>query len=127
MDKHFNGLTPAEAERLAILMEEMGEVQQIIGKILRHGYNSRHPDGGPTNRSLLERELGDLEFAVENLCRKGDVMAARITAFARAKSERIYTYMHHDMPAGYCELGNTCVCMGDTPGVRATCSSWRKA
>ena len=33
----FNGLTPAEAERLALLMEECGEVVQIIGKVLRHG------------------------------------------------------------------------------------------
>ena len=37
MDDHFNNLTPGEAERLAILAEECGEVIQIIGKILRHG------------------------------------------------------------------------------------------
>lgn len=28
MTNHFNGLTPAEAERLALLLEEMGEAQQ---------------------------------------------------------------------------------------------------
>lgn len=47
MPEHFNGLTPAEAERLAMLSEECGEVIQIIGKILRHGYDSYHPDDQP--------------------------------------------------------------------------------
>lgn len=56
VSQHFNQLTPAEAERLALLAEECGEVIQAIGKILRHGYESRHPDGGPTNREALERE-----------------------------------------------------------------------
>lgn len=41
--QHFNGLTPAEAERLALLSEELGEAQQAIGKILRHGYDSSNP------------------------------------------------------------------------------------
>jgi hypothetical protein len=36
----FNQLTDAEAERLALLAEECGEVVQVIGKILRHGYES---------------------------------------------------------------------------------------
>lgn len=34
----FNGLSPAEVERLALLAEECGEVIQTVGKILRHGY-----------------------------------------------------------------------------------------
>ncbi len=39
----FNGLTDAQAERLALLLEELGEAQQAIGKILRHGYESMSP------------------------------------------------------------------------------------
>lgn len=35
--RHFNNLTPGEAERLAMLAEECGEVIQAVGKILRHG------------------------------------------------------------------------------------------
>jgi hypothetical protein len=46
-------LNPAQAERLAILAEECGEIVQVIGKILRHGFESTHPEGGPTNRQLL--------------------------------------------------------------------------
>lgn len=44
---HFNGLSPAEAERLAILAEECSEVVQKVCKTLRNGYESTHPDGGP--------------------------------------------------------------------------------
>ena len=64
-DAHFNELTPAQAERLAILMEECGEVVQIIGKILRHGYDSCSPFGASqeTNRQALVRELFDIKAA----------------------------------------------------------------
>lgn len=58
---HFNELTPAQAERLAILMEEMGEATQVIGKVLRHGFDSCHPDDPKvTNRQLLLKELVDV-------------------------------------------------------------------
>lgn len=64
---HFNGLSPAQAERLAMLAEECGEVIQAVGKILRHGYDSYHPDQqgvAPhlrfTNRQALGKELCDL-------------------------------------------------------------------
>ena len=59
--QHFNGLTPAETERLAMLAEECAEVIQIVGKILRHGYESHHPDTPDvSNRFLLRRELLDV-------------------------------------------------------------------
>ena len=68
---HYNGLTPNEAERLAILAEEMGEALQIVGKILRHGYDSFHPNnpGVVTNRMLLEHELTDVEAAITMIAR----------------------------------------------------------
>ena len=70
MADHFNGLTPAQAERLAMLAEECGEVIQIIGKILRHGYESYHPNNpSVTNRTLLGRELTDLIAVAASLCR----------------------------------------------------------
>ena len=68
--EHFNKLTPAEAERLAMLAEECGEVIQVIGKIMRHGYDSYHPaDPTTTNRALLGRELTDLYAVASSLCR----------------------------------------------------------
>ena len=57
----FNKLTLAEAERLAMLAEECAEVIAIIGKILRHGYDSYHPDAPAiTNRDMLADELADV-------------------------------------------------------------------
>ena len=54
-------LTLSRLERLALLLEELGEAQQVIGKILRHGYDSRHPDGGPSPKgcptSLRDRRV----------------------------------------------------------------------
>lgn len=72
--KHFNNLTPAEAERLAMLAEECGEVIQVVGKILRHGYESYHPNdlfnghpkpGAENNRDLLANEVCDLLAVVQ--------------------------------------------------------------
>lgn len=58
---HANDLTPAEQERLAMLIEECGEVITAATKILRHGYESYHPDRpGVTNRDDLRREVTDV-------------------------------------------------------------------
>ena len=60
-EKHHNGLTPAEAERLAMLAEEAGEIVQVVGKILRHGYESFHPlQPEVSNRTLLSSEIADM-------------------------------------------------------------------
>jgi len=60
-EAHFNELSPGQAERLAILLEECGEVVQICGKILRHGYESYHPKDyfETSNRELLRDEICD--------------------------------------------------------------------
>lgn len=96
----FNRLTPGEAERLALLAEECGEVVQVIGKILRHGYESCHPNGGDSNRVLLERELGDLLAAKELMCsefaRGEDLSAACIDSFRDQKLKRVRQYLHHN-------------------------------
>ena len=92
---HFNKLTPAEAERLALLLEEMGEAQQAIGKILRHGYESQNPfQPGPTNRDRLEKELGDVQHAIDLLCRS-DVNRDRIDKCEILKRQAISQYLHH--------------------------------
>lgn len=97
MTNHFNRLTEAETERLAILAEECSEVIQVIGKILRHGYESRNPtiSNSETNRKLLERELGDLIHAQQRVEASGDVNTLSITEQAASKAERIRNYLHH--------------------------------
>jgi len=93
--EHFNELTPAEHERLSLLLEEMGEAQQIVGKILRHGYESRHPKGGPTNRDLLAEELGHVRHA-ENLMTLADDLDCEVVVRSIAsKSRRVKKYLHH--------------------------------
>ena len=92
---HFNKLTPAEAERLALLSEELGEATQAIGKILRHGYESTHPDGGPTNREALEREIGDIRCALRLLCDAGDLNNGAIELASGRKSVTVKKYLHH--------------------------------
>ena len=92
---HFNQLTPAEAERLAMLLEELGEAQQAIGKILRHGYESKHPNGGLTNRHDLEREIGDIHAALRLLTLSGDLDGSAIALAATKKMARINVYSHH--------------------------------
>ena len=98
MNKQFNGLTPAEHERLAILAEECAEVIQIVGKILRHGYESTHPDGGPRNRHLLEEEIGHVEVAAQLMVKAFDIDPLNIDAHEQAKLRKVWTYLHHNPP-----------------------------
>jgi NTP pyrophosphatase (non-canonical NTP hydrolase) len=94
--KHHNQLTPAQAERLALLLEELGEAQQAIGKILRHGYDSFHPDKiGPNNREQLEEELGHIWLACWLLCDRKDIDLNRLFDHYSRKKERVGRYLHH--------------------------------
>lgn len=100
MTTHFNGLSEAEQERLAILIEECGEVIQAGCKILRHGYETTNPHKktspiNETNREALERELGDLFHAVHRLKDAADVNGEKIGARAFSKPAHIAPYLHH--------------------------------
>lgn len=93
----FNRLSDAEAERLAILIEECGEVVQAACKVLRHGYESTNPlfSMAETNRQALERELGDLGHAASRMEKAADINPLAIRARAASKPERIKPYLHH--------------------------------
>ncbi len=99
MSEHFNALTPAEAERLACLAEECGEVVQIVGKILRHGYDSKYPAGGPTNRRLLEKEIGDVWATVDLIVAAEDVSDSHIEKVRASKFISRRPYLHHQEDA----------------------------
>jgi len=94
----FNQLTPAEAERLALLSEELGEAQQIIGKILRHGYENCNPYdvNRIKNRNLLEKELGDVHAAIRLMLRSNDISSSEIRYFKEFKLKKIEKYLHHN-------------------------------
>lgn len=93
---HHNRLTPAEAERLAMLAEECAEVIQAIGKILRHGYDSYHPldpDQTP-NRVLLDRELTDVAAVVLAMRSHGDIALTQPQNVSEAWSRKL-KFAHH--------------------------------
>ena len=94
---NVNELTPAETERLAILAEEMGEVIQVIGKIIRHGYDSRNPldKKSKSNRVNLELELGDVISAINRMVRENDVDGDDIESRSIVKDIKIKQWLHH--------------------------------
>lgn len=100
MTQHFNRLSPAEAERLAFLAEEMAEATQIIGKILRHGYESCDPtwrgpedERPPTNRELLQKEMGDVQCALDLMM--VDLHGQSIARRCADKHRSVQQWMHH--------------------------------
>jgi NTP pyrophosphatase (non-canonical NTP hydrolase) len=106
---HFNRLNPAEDERLTLLAEECAEVIQAIMKIKRHGYESCDPtevvqegQWRTANRQLLEKELGDVTYAMHLMLARKDVRATAILEASRQKQIKIAPYLHHNTP----ELGN---------------------
>lgn len=103
VNKFFDGKRPpdlsvAEIERLALLTEELGEAQQIIGKILRHGYESYNPFDGRKiiNRSLLENELGDVSFAMELMFARNDINYREVWRHRDEKALTVQKYLHHN-------------------------------
>lgn len=97
MADHFNGLTPAQAERLAMLAEECAEVIQIVGKILRHGYDSYNPlDPNTPNRRLLEKEVIDVLSVHLAMIRTGDIRSpGYLEPSAETAWQKKLRYAHH--------------------------------
>lgn len=97
--EHFNQLTPGEAERLALLLEELGETQQVIGKILRFGYE-RHGNGPHVykNRKDLEREIAHVLLAINIMIKKGDLSEDRIHHERQLKMISIGKWLNHQEP-----------------------------
>jgi hypothetical protein len=98
IDTNFStGLTSPETERLALLLEEMGEAQQIIGKILRHGYASSNPlkPNSENNREMLTRELGDVLVAIDLMTAAQDIHAYEIEVCKQFKQVSVKQWMHY--------------------------------
>ena len=86
-------------ERLAILSEECADVQQMIGKILRHGIMSYHPDdpSKATNQDVLANKLGDLLHAVGIVMDK-DVNKRIVEVSVSTRDKTIQDYIHQTLP-----------------------------
>lgn len=90
-------MTEAQLERLAILAEELGEAQQAIGKIIRHGYESFNPDkpDHPGNQYDLELELGQIIYITDLMCRAGDLDEETIVLKTHQRAYTLPRYTHH--------------------------------
>jgi NTP pyrophosphatase (non-canonical NTP hydrolase) len=97
MSAHFNNLTPAQAERLAMLAEEAGELVHVIGKALRHGLDSTDPTAPTpvTNASLIAAELGDLYYAARLLAEAGDIRQSAVVLAVESAAARKPRWLHH--------------------------------
>jgi len=97
MTLHANNLSPAEAERLAMLAEECGEVVQAIGKILRHGWETAWRDKNDdlqtsNNRADLLNEVTDLLTTVHIMNLAKDIPPVVI---GTTHIRRRLRYSHH--------------------------------
>lgn len=90
--RHFNKLSPEEAERLAVLQEELNEAGKAICKILRHGYESGW--NGSNNRTDLTHELGDVFYAVALLRYAGD-LDGDLDPYIAEKAACCPRFLHH--------------------------------
>ena len=93
---NFNKLTDAELERLALIGEECSEVGQIIGKIIRHGFDRYHPNGGVSNREHLQKEIGDALGVIDFAIKRGDLDLEDIEYHRRNKMKNTAPYLHHN-------------------------------
>lgn len=85
--------TPAEDERLDLLIGECAEVIQAAIKCKRFGYGSHHPNGGPSNQLLLETELGHVDTAIALLYAHGDVSMANVNAAGDVKQATLHQWL----------------------------------
>lgn len=95
-EQPFSGLSLAEQERLHYLIEECGEVIQAATKVLRHGYESCHPDGGPTNRDNLTKEIGQVFVATRMMFLRGDYDWDKSCQAQDDKYVELPKYLHHN-------------------------------
>lgn len=97
MSNHFNQLTPAQLERIAILAEECSEVVQVCMKIMRHGLDNFNPllDEPITNKELLEKEIGHINNIVQMMIESGDIRQSEVSHSQNIKRAKIHRWLHH--------------------------------
>lgn len=84
--KPHNELSPAEVERLAILIEECGEVIQAASKVLRFGWRG---ESGQDNKKDLVSELGDVQAAIDLMTTCEDFHADTMWASTNRKGDKL--------------------------------------
>jgi hypothetical protein len=92
-----NELSPAQAERLAILAQECSEVVHACTMALRHGLDSHSPNdpNKVTNRQYILNEIGDVSAAMFLLLNSGDLPNPPSDEYIYSKLDRLKKYTHH--------------------------------
>ena len=91
----FGELTNEQRERLEMLAEEAAEIVQCCTKILRHGYNSHHPDRpGRTNKKELQDELMQFWAVYERMAYQGELMHINFYGMSDLWKKKLQ-YTHH--------------------------------
>lgn len=94
-----SGLSAAEEERLALVIEEMAEAIQIAAKALRHGWqpfdHAVDPPVEYDNRALFEKEMGQVMHAAKLMCTKGDISGEKIQESMDERGQSVKKYLHH--------------------------------
>lgn len=88
--RHFNNLTPAEAERLANVIECLAEVSGTAAIILHHGW-----EWALDTRDFMQKHMGKALAAMTILCEAGDVSKEAIMEKKRDYLATINKIMHH--------------------------------
>lgn len=67
-------------------------------KIIRHGYESKNPtiDNSTTNRNMLQRELGDLLYAIDLMDNQKDITWSNLRQHQENKAQRVNKYLHYN-------------------------------
>lgn len=73
---------------LAKLVEECGELLQMVGKIMAYPEQDDHPDGTTSMRQRLVQELGDVRACMIFLAEENGINKADIHTRADYKLER---------------------------------------
>jgi hypothetical protein len=66
----------------------------MFGKTMRHGLSSKHPKGGPDNRTALSTEIGHLKCAIDLLEQRRIVDADVVEDCRRNKARTLAQWLH---------------------------------
>lgn len=86
--------SPEQYERISIIIEEIGEVLQVLGKIQKHGFKASFEGIDYDNKADLEIELGHVLFAISLMIAEGDIDFENISVSQEMKSKNIWKYLN---------------------------------
>lgn len=95
---HFNSLTPAQAERLAILAQAAAALGVAIARCQQHGLASFNLQTGEINLHALSKEVGAVVAATGLMVLAQDIRRDSCDSFANLAAEQMYRLSHHQQP-----------------------------